>query len=95
MRRSETASNKWLFDRLYAERGAIEAAFGQQLDWRRMEDKKASKISYAQAFDGYDRECWPQMIGWMSEHIRKLEAALREPLLRLNRQIRTHDEEDI
>ncbi|MFN4060386.1 MAG: DUF4268 domain-containing protein [Paracoccus hibiscisoli] len=93
MRRADTGANKWLFDRLHSERAAIEAAFGQPLDWRRMEDKKASKITFAQPFDGYDRSTWPEMISWLSEHVRKLETAFKEPLARLNRQIRTHEEE--
>lgn len=95
MRRADTAANKWLFDRLHAEKAAIEVTFGQPLEWRRMDDKKASKVAFAKAFDGYDRATWPQMIAWLSEHIRKLEAAFKEPLARLNRQIRTHDEEGI
>ena len=95
LQRAETAENKWLFDRLHAERPAIEAAFGRPLDWRRMDDKKASRIMFSQPFDGYDRAAWPQMTAWLSEHIRKLEAAFKEPLARLNRQIRTYDEESV
>lgn len=95
LQRVDADDNKWLFDRLHGEKTAIEATFGHPLEWRRMEDKKASKITFAQAFDGYDRATWPQMIAWLSEHIRKLEAAFKEPLARLNRQIRTHDEEGI
>jgi hypothetical protein len=33
------------------------------------------------------------MIAWLSDHIRKLEAAFSEPLARLNRQFRLHDEQ--
>ena len=95
LQRSDAAENKWLFDRLHAESSAIEAKFGFPLDWRRMDDKKASRIIFAQPFDGYDRESWPQMIGWLSSHIRKLEEAFREPLARLNRQIRTQEEEGL
>jgi hypothetical protein len=95
MRRAEAAENKWLYDRLIAEKAKIEAAFGATLDWRRMEDKKASKIIFAQPFDGYDRGNWPSMIAWMSTHIQKMEAAFREPLARLNPQIRDHEEEDL
>ncbi len=95
LQRSDAAENKWLFDRLHAESSAIEVKFGFPLDWRRMDDKKASRIIYSQPFDGYDRETWPQMIGWLSAHIRKLEEAFREPLARLNRQIRTQEEEGI
>lgn len=94
LQRSEASENKWVFDQLFAERAKIEAAFGAQLDWRRMEDKKASRIVYAKPFDGYSRETWPEMVTWLSAHIRKLEAAFRDPLARLNRQIRTHDDED-
>lgn len=92
LQRSETAENKWLFDQLYSQKDAIEAAFGAELDWRRMDDKKASRIVYAQPFDGFNREAWPEMIGWLATHIQKLEAAFNEPLSRLNRQVRSQDE---
>ncbi|UWR67322.1 DUF4268 domain-containing protein [Phaeobacter inhibens] len=92
LQRSETAENKWLFDQLYSQKDAIEAAFGAELDWRRMDDKKASRIVYAQPFEGFNREAWPEMIGWLAAHIQKLEAAFSEPLARLNRQVRSQDE---
>ncbi len=94
LQRSEASENKWVFDQLLAEKASIEAAFGDQLDWRRMDDKKASRIVYAKPFDGYNRDTWPEMVLWLSEHIRKLEKSFRDPLARLNRQIRTHDEEE-
>lgn len=93
LQRSDAAENKWVFDQLFAEKDKIEAAFGAELDWRRMDDKKASRIVYAEPFDGFDRGMWPQMIAWLSDHIRKLEAAFSEPLARLNRQIRIHDDQ--
>jgi hypothetical protein len=34
------------------------------------------------------------MIDWLSAHIQKLEATFRDPLARLNRQLRSHDEEE-
>ena len=93
LQRSDAAENKWVFDQLLAEKDKIESAFGAELDWRRMDDKKASRIVYAEPFDGFDRYMWPQMIAWLSDHIRKLEAAFSEPLARLNRQIRAHDDQ--
>lgn len=93
LQRSDAAENKWVFDQLFAEKDKIEAAFGAGLDWRRMDDKKASRIVYAEPFDGFDRGTWPQMIAWLSDHIRKLETAFSEPLARLNRQIRVHDDQ--
>ena len=92
LQRSETAENKWIFDQLFANKDHIERSFDAPLDWRRMDDKKASRIVFAQPFDGFDRTVWSQMINWLSEHIQKLEASFSEPLTRLNKQIRTHDD---
>ena len=93
LQRSETTENKWIFDQLIAAKDQIEDAFGAKLDWRRMDDKKASRIVYAQPFDGFNRDAWPEMIAWLSAHIQKLEATFSEPLTRLNRQVRTQDED--
>lgn len=90
--RSEAAENKRLFDQLFGRRAQIEAAFGHTLNWRRMDDKKQSRIVYSQAFDGYDKESWPDMLDWLSEHIRELAAAFTEPLTRAGRSIHLQDE---
>lgn len=95
MQKPEQADNKWLFDRLYMQREAIEAAFGAPLEWQRLEDKKACRITFAKDFDGYDKANWPEMIRWLSVHTRRFEAALREPLARLNKEFRTQDDGDV
>ena len=86
--RSEADENKWLFDKLFAQKDKIEAEFGAPFDWRRMDTKKACRIVFAKAFDGYSEESWPEMISWLSENVRKLEAAFRTPLATLNQQLR-------
>ena len=55
LQRSEKSENKWLFDRLEQQRAEVEARFGDGLEWRRMEDKKASRIVYSSPFDGFQR----------------------------------------
>jgi len=80
--RVDRAENKWLFDQLEAQKVEIEAEFGDAIMWLRLDDKKQSRITYARAFDGYDQENWPSMIEWLSEHVRKFEAAFRKPLSR-------------
>lgn len=43
---SNPADNKPMFDALYAERDEIEAAFGDNLHWQRLDDKKVSRSSF-------------------------------------------------
>ena len=90
--RPDAAENKRLFDHLYAERNEIEAAFGRPLDWRRMDDKKQCRIVYSQDFDGYNPDCWPEMLAWISEHIKAVVAAVSGPLSRADRSVRAQDD---
>lgn len=94
LNRVDSTENKRLFDQLFARRAEIEAAFGHPLDWRRMDDKKQSRIVYAKEFEGYDKESWPEMIDWLSEHVRALEAAFTEPLTKIGRSIRLQDDSE-
>ena len=87
--RAEVGENKWIFDRLERERNEIEERFGAELQWQRLDDKKASRISRSQPFDGFDDENWPARIEWLCQHIVKLENAFSEPLARLNRRLRS------
>lgn len=92
--RSDRDENKWLFDELHKQKDKIETTFGDEMIWYRLDDKKQSRITYARAFDGYDQENWPTMIEWLSHHLQKLEAALRQPLLRAAQSIPATLEDD-
>lgn len=91
--RASGPENKWLFDQLQARRSTIEAAFGHPLDWRRMDDKKQSRIIFSQDFEGYDQANWPDMISWLSEHIRRLQQAFQQHLVDLGPSIRSSSDE--
>lgn len=71
--RASKEQNKALFDILNARATEFDQAFGAPLSWRRMDDKKASIIEYAKAFDGHNRDSWPAMIAWLVEHIQRME----------------------
>jgi hypothetical protein len=86
--RADAEENKWLFDNLFHQQDEIEAAFGDQIEWLRLNDKKASRLQYAMACDGYDRERWPEYIAWHVEHIQKWEKALRGPIAELNQALK-------
>lgn len=80
IQRASKEENKRLFDLLLQEREAIQGSFGHALEWERLDEKNASKIIYRKAFDGYNRESWPEMIEWLIEHIQLLERAFKPRL---------------
>ena len=81
--RAEAEANKAIFDRLQSRQSEIESKFGQPLVWQRLEGKKACRIKYSKAYDGYDRENWSQMIEWLKTHIVLLEKAFKAPIKEL------------
>ena len=60
--RPDATENKWLFDQLEREKQKLEDRFGAELQWQRLDGKKASRVCYARPFDGFSEENWPEMI---------------------------------
>ena len=87
LNRSRAAENKRIYDQLEQQRQNIEGRFGAELQWQRLDEKRACRVSYRHPFDGYDDENWPEMTNWLCKYIVKLEEALSEPLDRLNREM--------
>lgn len=88
--RSNTDENKYVFDELYKMKDSIEASFGDTLEWERLNDKKASRIRYEKAFDGYNKESWDDMIPFMVDAMDRLEKAFKVPLEKVNRELKAH-----
>ncbi len=87
--RSNTAENKWIFDRLERKRQALDGKFRDELRWQRLDERKSSKICFSQPFDSFNEENWPEMIEWLREHFVRLEDAFSEPLGRLNQDLKS------
>ena len=85
--RRDRLENKWIFDHLESEKEEIEGRFGEELQWQRLNDKKASRICHSILLDGFAEENWPKMIDWLCHYIVKLERAFSEPLAGLNQQL--------
>lgn len=81
--RSDPAENKWMFDRLMERREELDAAFGEALEWRRLDDKKVSMIVSRKTVQGYSRENWPEMVDWLREHYQKMEEIFSGPLRKI------------
>ena len=88
LQRGSKEENKWLFDRLAGQREQLERDFGGPLEWRRMEDRKSSRIDLSRSFDSYNKEVWPEIAKWLAEHVSRLERAFKPHLQRLSRELK-------
>lgn len=76
---NQQTRNKAIFDALVANKQTIEAAFGETLEWERLNDNKASRIKTMLDIGSAhsDPEEWPAMQDAMIEAMIRLEAAFR------------------
>ncbi|MZR14331.1 DUF4268 domain-containing protein [Maritimibacter sp. DP07] len=80
LNRSDPAENKWLFDQLARDKEAFESMVGEELEWRRIDDKKVSMVVCKTSVQGYSKENWDEMITWLIDHYRKMDNAFSEPV---------------
>lgn len=72
--------NKRAFDGLYSQKDIIEASFGAELEWLRLDNKKSSRIQLSYSVDGFNKDNWPVMIEWLVDSMISLENAFHKPL---------------
>jgi hypothetical protein len=82
--RSSAEENKFIFDKLYSQKGSIEKQTGS-LEWEGLEGKKACRIKRELTdVSLYDKSDWDEMMNFMMESMIKIEAAFRDPLQKIN-----------
>lgn len=81
--RSEKGENKWLFDQLQQQAVEIAYPLMEELEWRRMGDKKVSMISCKKAVQGYIEQNWPEMIEWLKDCYAQMDAAFTQRVMHL------------
>lgn len=80
--KSKQEENKLIFDNLYKNKLEIENSFGAELDWRRLDEKKMSRIVYLKKDVSIkNKEDWEEMQEFQLKYIMKLEKAF-SPFLR-------------
>ena len=82
---SDAVTNKAIFDKFYENKESIEGRFGHKLEWLRLDEKKASRVKFSRAVDGYNEANWEMMIEWLVEHFPKLEKAFRPEIEKVKR----------
>ena len=88
LNRGSPEENKLIFDGLFAQKEAIESAFGAELVWLRLDHRKASRIEYQKSFDGYDKENWPEMVAWFIEFVPCMEQTFSRQIEFIRKEIR-------
>lgn len=73
--------NKKTFDYLFSKKEAIENAYGSELIWERLDEKKSSRIT-DRIFDVdiTNRDDWDKIKDFLCEAMVKFEKAIKEPL---------------
>lgn len=89
--RSNGEENKWLFDQLFEQKDQIDSAFGEPLEWLRLDDKKQSRIQFSCKVEGFNKDIWHDHITWHLEHMVKLEKALKASLVQAAERLKHKD----
>lgn len=74
---NDKEKNKTIFDRLTMKKDILESSFGLPLEWRRLDDKRASVIKHEFPLSLYEGDNREQLASELIERMDKLVAALR------------------
>jgi hypothetical protein len=75
--RGDRNENKRIFDALFSQRQAIEADFGGELIWERLDERQVSRVKAEAEGNIYDQERWEEMIDYMTDAMVRLEKAIK------------------
>ena len=82
--RDADSENNEIFDTLEQSKEDIEEAFGEPLEWQRLEDQRACRIGKQLSLGGYrDEEKWQEIQDAMIDGMIQLEKAFRPHIDRL------------
>jgi hypothetical protein len=77
--------NKAIFDALFAKKAEIEKAFGEELEWQRLDAKRACRIRKVVSKGGWkDQEKWGEVIPETVDVMIRFEKAIKPYVQKLN-----------
>ena len=76
--------NNQIFDQLYSKRQEIESDFGEDLEWQRLDDRRACRIAKTVENKGlWDKDDWPMIQDKIIDAMIRFEKALSKHIQRL------------
>lgn len=90
--RKQKEENERIFELLYAQKASIENAFGNNLEWERLDDKRACRIKFENPeYNLFELSDWDKMIEFMVASMDKFEKSFKGPIKELNKKIKNQD----
>lgn len=83
--RGNKDENESIFDQLSADKQSIETELGHEIEWERLDAKRACRLKWQRQGDIFNREMWPEMIPFMVSAMLKFEEVLRPRILKIAR----------
>lgn len=81
--------NKEIFDFLYSQKEKIESEIGKALTWERMDDNKTCRIKLElSGVSCFEKDDWNKMIDFLIESSTLIENAFKNPIKKLNNELR-------
>lgn len=87
--RGDKAENEFIFDQLLAQKEKIETAFGDSLEWERLDEKRACRIKAETPGNVFERDQWKTMTDFMTDAMCRLEASIKAPLRQAGEQVKS------
>ncbi len=86
--RKDKRENEFVFDELQKHKEQIEKDFGGKLDWERLDDRRACRISAETRGNFLDKDLWNDMHEFMVDSLIRLESALENPMRKVNQELK-------
>ena len=78
---SDERRNKRIFHKLFAKKDEIESAFGENLDWQELPDKKGCRVCvHFNTYGLTDEAHWDDIISFLADNLAKLIIVFKAPL---------------
>ena len=81
----DQATTKGVYDQLHDQKERIEQAVGEELEWDRIDDKRASRVSlyFPDTIRVAEEERWPEARPWLIQAMGKMRSAFNPVLQEL------------
>lgn len=75
--------NKFLFDEMYKLKDVIETELRKPVIWKRLDERKSSRLEIEKEFDCFDKENWPEIIEYLKNEMVKFSKVLKPKVAKI------------